>query len=462
MLKLTPSVLAVVLLLQGQVLAARAATPATGDATAARIDALVAPLYKAGDPGATILVVKDGKTVLRKSYGMADVDKGVAMRPEMAMRVGSITKQFTATAILILADEGKLSLSDPIAKYFPDYPAHGKNITIEHLLTHTSGLVNYTSKLAFGLAARRDRTMDQMLAAFKDDPLEFAPGTRYAYTNSGYYLLGAIIEKVSGQPYAKFVAQRIFTPLGMMQTGYEGMEAVPAIPATGHSPSMFGGFGSASPLSMSQAYAAGAIVSTVDDMAKWDAAVSSAKLLKPATWAQAVTPYKLASGKPTTYGYAWQSGKLRGASEMGHGGDIHGFSAYSLRVPEQKLYVVVLTNTDSGLTRPVVVAKKVAAVAIGNPYPDHKAVSVDAITLDAYQGDYTLNETVTRSIRREKDHLEVTRSGRPTMAIHPLGGDRFFSKDTVTEFRFRRNAAGKIDQFILDDNGAEQMHLRIK
>lgn len=464
MLKLTPSCLAVILLLQGPALAARAAPPAVENttATAVRIDALVAPLYKAADPGATILVIKDGKTLLRKSYDMADIDKGTPMRPDMGMRIGSITKQFTATAILILADAGKLSLSDPVTRYFPDYPAQGKNITVEHLLTHTSGLVNYSSKLGFALGRRRDRSMEQMLGTFKDDPLEFAPGTRYAYNNSGYYLLGAIIEKVSGQPYAKFIEQRIFTPLGMMQTGYEGFESRPAVRAAGHTPNMFGGFGSAWALSMSQAYAAGAIVSTVDDMAKWDAAVSSAKLLKPATWAQAMTPYKLANGKLTTYGYAWQTGTVRGASEMGHGGDINGFSAYSLRLPDQKVYVVVMTNTDAGLARPVMVARKAAAIAIGKPYPEYKAVAVAADALDAYQGDYKLNDTVNRTILRDGDHLQVERPGRPNVQIHPLGGDRFFSRDTVTEYRFRRNAAGAIEQFIMDDDGVEQVHVRMK
>ena len=213
---------------------------------------------------------------------------------------------------------------------------------------------------------------------------------------------------------------------------------------------------------MSQAYAAGAVLSTVDDMARWDAAVSSGKLLKASTWAQAFTPYKLADGKSTSYGYGWQMAKVRGALEVGHGGDIHGFSSYALRLPEQKVFVVLLTNTEAGLARPVVVAKKAAAVAIGNPYPDFRPVALAANALDTFAGEYKLNERISRTVRRDKDHLEVVRSGRPTVAIYPLGADRFFARDSVTVYRFGRKADGTIAQLVLDDDGVEQVHPRVK
>ncbi len=452
------------LLLQAAMAAVNAAPSAieANPSIAARIDALVAPHYNAAHPGASLLVIKDGKTVLRKSYGMADVARSVPLQPGMTMRIGSITKQFTSTAILMLADEGKLSLSDPISKYFPDFPAHGKHITIEHLLTHSSGLVNYSRGLGFVLMLGMDKSMVQVIDSFKDEPLEFPPGTRYAYSNSGYFLLGAIIEKVSGQTYAKFLAQRIFTPLGMMQTGYEGFEAVPAVHATGHTTKIWGGYGVARSLSMSQAYAAGALVSTVDDMAKWDAAVSDGKLLKAGTWGKAFTPYKLPSGKTTMYGYGWQMAKLRGAEEIGHGGDITGFSAYALRLPEHKLYVVVLTNADSGMARPVMIAKKAAAAAIGNPYPEHRAVTLNSATLSTYAGQYKLDERISRSVRHKKDHLEVERAGRPTEAIYPMGADRFFSKGSVALYRFDRDATGAVARLVLDDDGIEHVHARVK
>ena len=466
MFKPYPLHLAAALLLQAPISAVYAAPDASisDQAIAGRIDALVAPHYKAGDPGATLLVTRDGKTLLRKSYGMADVGKGIKLEPAAAMRLGSVTKQFTSTAILMLADEGKLSLSDPIVKFLPDYPAHGKKITIEHLLTHTSGAPSYTNSLTFTLLSGREKSVTEVIDSFKDEPLEFEPGTRYAYSNSGYFLLGAIIEKVSRQPYPQFLQQRIFAPLGMTQTGYESPDTVRATPVIGHAGKLWGGFGAASSISMSQVYAAGALVSTVDDMAKWDAAVSSGKLLKAATWKQAFTPYTLADGKSTTYGYGWQMAKVRGAHEIGHGGDINGYSAYTLRLPEKKVYVALLTNADSSVdrVRPVILAKKAAAIAIGNPYPDLRPVALDASTLDLYAGDYKLNERTSRTVKRDQDHLEVVRSGRPALAIYPLGGDRFFSKKSLTIYRFQRNAAGGVAQLVLDDDGVEQVHTKLK
>jgi D-alanyl-D-alanine carboxypeptidase len=461
--KLPPLCLAAALLLLSPIGAVHAAPTASevDPAIAASIDAMAAAHYKADAPGATLLVVKDGKTVLRKAYGMADVANNVRMQAGTAMRVGSMTKQFTSAAILLLADEGKLSLSDPVTKFLPAYPTHGKTITVEHLLTHTSGIVNYTS---MGSISNREKSIAQMIDGFKDEPLEFEPGTRYAYNNSGYFLLGAIIEKVSGQPYAKFLEQRIFTPLGMTQTAYDGYGPVAAPRAAGHIPRMWGGFGPVSDISMSQVYAAGALVSTVDDMAKWDAAVGNGMLLKPETWARAFTPYKLADGKDTGYGYGWAIAKVRGAHEISHGGDINGFSGYALRLPEQQVYVALLTNADSGagLVRPAVVAKKAAAIAIGQPYPDYRPVAVDTGTLDTYAGAYQLNEKTTRTVRRDGDHLQVQRAGRPTLAIYPMGGDRFFTQNALTIFRFDRNAAGAIGQLVLDDDGAEQVHSRVK
>lgn len=436
-----------------------AAAAYTDAALGEHIDAMVGPYYKTGGPGATLLVIKDGKVLLRKVYGLADVRKGVPLQPGSLMRIGSVTKQFTSAAILLLADEGKLTVTDPITKFFPDYPTRGEVITIEHLLTHTSGIANYTAK---GSLSNRNKTVAQMIDSFKNEPLDFAPGTRFAYNNSGYYLLGALIEKVSGQTYAAFLEQRILQPLGMIQTGYEGVGAGAAVRATGHTPNMWGRFGPVSDISMSQVYAAGAMVSTIDDLALWDAAVSSGKVLKSASWTQAATPFKLTAGTSTNYGYGWQTAKVRGADEIGHGGDINGFAAYTLRLPQHKVYVALLTNADSGsgLVRPAVVAKKAAAIAIGNPYPDYRAVALEPGRLKVYTGAYRLDEKTTRIVRSEGDHLQILRAGRPTLALHPLGGDRFFVKDALTVYRFDRNADGTIARLILDDDGVEQVHMR--
>ncbi len=461
MLKLSSLCLAAVLLLQLPFSAAHAAPVAAAidPALAERIDAAIAPYYKADGPGATVIVMRDGQPLLRKAYGMADVAAKVPLRADSALRLGSITKQFTATAILMLADEGKLAVSDPITKFFPDYPTQGKRITVEHLLTHTSGIVSYTSKMSYRDTMARDMGVAQMIDSFKADPLEFAPGTSYNYNNSGYFLLGAIVEKVSGMSYAKFVEQRIFVPLGMANTAYEGFERGPASRAIGHSVAP-GGWEQSPGLSMSQPYAAGALVSTVDDLARWDAAIAAGKLLKPATWQQAFTPYKLADGKSTNYGYGWAVGKLRGSQSIGHGGGINGFSTYAVRLPEHKVYVAVLSNADSGLAQPTMVAHKAAALAIGKPFPEHKPVLLDAKALDAYAGAYKVDDKTGRTVRREQDHLVMQRSGRAPVALYPFAPDSFFVKDGLTLFKFGRNAKGDVAQLTLDDDGVETVNLR--
>ncbi|VXC24867.1 Beta-lactamase-like protein [Massilia sp. 9I] len=410
---------------------------------AGRIDAAIAPYFKADAPGATVIVVKDGKTVLRRAYGMADTSKNIDMTPEMALRIGSLTKQFTATAILMLLEEGKLSLDDDITRHLPDYPTRGKKITIEHLLTHTSGIVSYTSKPGYGAGMAQNLTVAQMIDSFKNDPLDFEPGSQFRYNNSGYFLLGAIIEKVSGQSYASFLEQRIFKPLGMNDTYYEGVGRSKAPVAAGHTRSGTG-FGPAKPLSMTQPYAAGSLVSTVDDLARWDAAVSSGKLLKPASWQRAFTPYRLSDGKPTTYGYGWGISQVQGSAAIGHSGGINGFSTYGLRLPDQKVYVAVLTNSDAGPANPSVVARKAAAIAIGKPYREFTEAKLDAAALDAVAGTYEVEKGVQRVFRRTADGLVTQRTGLPPTPVKAASSTEFFLPGSLDWFEFQRGADGKV------------------
>lgn len=414
-------------------------------ALAASIDAGIARYFKPNEPGATVIVIKDGKTVLRKAYGMADVTRGVPMTPETSLRLGSITKQFTAVAILMLAEEGKLAVTDDITKFFPDYPVQGRNITIEHLLTHTSGIVSYTGKPDFKARSTRDVSVAQMIDYFKHDPLEFEPGTRYNYNNSAYFLLGAVIEKLSGMPYARFLEQRIFVPLAMTQTAYEGYERTPTRRALGHSRGEKGIVASA-PLSMSQPYAAGALVSTVDDLARWHGAISQGKLLKPASWKQAFTPYRLADGSSTHYGYGWEIGTLQGVRSIAHGGGINGFSSYAVALPEQTVFVAVLTNTDSGAFPSTLVALKAAGAAIGKPFPDPVAIKLRASQLDAYTGAYKVDDKTTYLVRREKDALVMLRPGRRTLTLNPTSRSGAFFEHSINRFEFARGADGQVDQ----------------
>ncbi|SFB72801.1 serine hydrolase [Massilia yuzhufengensis] len=427
---------------------------------AGRIDAAIAPMFQPAAPGATVIVVKDGKTVLRRAYGMSDTAKGVKMAPEMALRLGSITKQFTSTGILMLAEEGKLSVDDDITKHLPDYPTRGKKITIAQLLTHTSGIASYTAKPDYRTRMTQDLTVAQMIDSFKDDPLDFEPGSQYRYNNSGYFLLGAIIEKISGQSYASFVEQRIFVPLGMNDTYYEGHGSSKAPVAAGHM-RVESGFGPAHPLSMTQPYAAGSLVSTVDDLARWDAAIRAGRLLKPASWQKAFTPYRLADGKDINYGYGWEVATVQGAPMVGHGGGINGFSTYALRLPEQKVYVAVLTNSDSGPVNPGVVARKAAGIAIGKPHREFREVALQPAALNGLAGAFEVEKGVQRVFRRQGDSLVMQRSGRPPVVVKPLSANEFFIPGTLEYFEFQRNEQGVVTQVLQHYDGGTLVQPRV-
>lgn len=430
------------------------------DGFATLIDATIAPFYKADEPGATIIVMFDGTTVFRQAYGVASIVKQETMTPETTMRLGSISKQFTAVSILMLIEEGKLSLADKIRKFFPDYPVQGSQITVEHLLTHTSGIVSYTDKKDFDANIATELTVSEMIDSFKHDPLEFVPGTAFNYSNSGYFLLGALIEKISGLSYAKFVEQRIFIPLGMNSTCYEGHEVGQQHVAAGHT-HRDGAFVPCDPMSISQAYAAGALVSNVDDMLRWERAVSSCKLISATNWTKAFTPFRLADGSLCKYGYGWEIGTLQQRPMRAHGGGINGFMTFALRLPEDKLFVAVLSNADFGIVDPEYIAHKIGAIAIGKPLADHKEIEVDAEVLDAYSGVYTVNASEQRTFWREGDQLFMLRTGGDITPVHPYSDNGFFIKQTLVHMEFVRDASGAVAKVVLYQHGEANENLRV-
>jgi CubicO group peptidase (beta-lactamase class C family) len=240
--------------------------------------------------------------------------------------------------------------------------------------------------------------------------MQFAPGTQYRYNNSAYVLLGAIIEKASGTSYAAFLEERIFKPLGMKSAAYGSNE--PILPGRTEGYTLEAGAPrNARYLSMTQPYSAGALVASVDDLAAWDAALNTEKLLERAALEKMWTPYRLADGKATGYGYGWAISELRGRPSVEHGGGIFGFSTYALRVPGDRVFVAVLCNSDSPPVEPSFLAKKLAALAVGDPYPERVAVSLDPKQLERYVGVYQIAAGVTRSVSVEDGRLYTQRSG---------------------------------------------------
>ncbi len=424
------------------------------------VEAALAPHFKANEPGATVIVTRDGKPVYRNAFGMADVDAKTPLKPEDVLRLGSLTKQFTAVATLMLVERGKIALSDPITKHLADYPKTGDEVTIEHLLTHTSGIPSYTSSPDYGAGMAKAVTVNEMIARFKDKPLEFKPGSKWQYNNSGYFLLGAIIEKVSGMSYADFVAKEIFIPLGMNDASYEGYERSAKRIVKGYSDATK----PAAPLHMSQPYAAGSLIATVDDLAKWDAAIAAGKLLKPESWKRAFTPYTLTDGSKTTYGYGWGVRPVNGVDAVMHSGGINGFSTFAIHIPQAKVYAAMLFNRGGGSpgsATPGYLTEKIAAIAMGKPYPEFKPVTLDTATLDKHIGIYRIDDKTTRTVTREGNQLFIQRTGGGKGPMLAASANQFYLPNSFTTFTFEADANGETTALVTSQTSGTDKSPRI-
>lgn len=305
----------------------------------------------ADEPGITALVMREGEVVFRGAAGLANIELGVPMQPDHVLRIGSITKQFTAAAILLLQERGELNVADDITQYLPDFLTRGERITIEHLLTHTSGLFNYTDLSDYwrGDLIRTDVSVEELIDLFANRPPRFSPGEEFSYSNSGYVLLGAIIERVSGKAYADFMRDEIFTPLGLDDTQYGGPHIVPRR-ASGYARGRGDEYLNALPISMTHPYATGALVSTVDDLGRWNEALFGGELLSDASVRAMTTVAELDDGSGTEYGYGLYVRMRDGLRVISHSGGIHGFSTSAVWLPDQRVYAVVLSNLENSST----------------------------------------------------------------------------------------------------------------
>ena len=428
--------------------------PAAASKDAAAIDQLFRAAIKPGEPGMAVIVTRKGQVLHRAAYGMANVELGVALQPDHVLRIGSVTKQFTSAAIMMLAEEGKLAVTDPVTKFLPDYPTQGKTITVEHLLTHTSGIQSYTDMPKWRNMFRQDMPLTELIDLFKNEPMQFEPGARWRYNNSGYILLGAIVEKVSGKKYADFVQERIFTPLGMADTRYDVTEQVIQRRAAG-----YGRAGdrivNAQYLSMTQPYAAGALMSTVDDLAKWDAVLTAGRVINADSLARSVASYRLSGGNESGYGYGWSLGRYEGRAVQEHGGGIHGFRSYVLRIPSDGVYVAVLSNIAAAAPSPDMLARQAAAIAIGKPLVNPTPVTLTPEQLDAYVGRYVTLPGARFVVSREGSRLFVQPGDGAKTEMFLAGNDVFFVRDTFRRLAFQRDAAGKYVRLEIDDWGPQ-------
>jgi CubicO group peptidase (beta-lactamase class C family) len=349
--------------------AVRAQTSGSNDEeVSAEVDAYVNGEMRAEKiPGLALAIVRDGKIVKEQGYGLANLELDVAVKPETIFQTGSVGKQFTATAVMMLVEDGKIRLDDPVGKYLSGSPANWNNVTVRNLLTHTSGIPDYesdsvTKKDAAFVNLRNDYTEDELFTKFSGLPLDFPPGSKWSYSNSGYVILGILIHKVTGQFYGDVLQERIFRPLGMTSTRIISEADIILNRAAGYrlvngeiknqewvSPTL-------------NTTADGALYTNVLDMAKWDAALYTEKLLKKGSLDQMWSAVRLNDGKTAPYGFGWDVTEVNGHRLIEHGGAWQGFTTQISRYVDDRFTVLVLTNLDSEHSQPDKIAHNVATL----------------------------------------------------------------------------------------------------
>ncbi|WP_430908982.1 serine hydrolase domain-containing protein [Maribacter sp. 2-571] len=408
-------------------------------------DTLVNPLYEENGPGLVVLVAKEDVIHYRKAFGMADLELQVPMRTDHVFEIGSMTKQFTAVCLLMLKEQGKLTLDDTIGMYLPDYPLAGRKVTLHQLLNHTSGIKSYTEMPGLNVFARQDKTPTELIDHFKNEPMDFEPGTQWHYSNSGYVILGFIIEKVSGMAYADFVRQHIFEPLGMHRSYYGSKTELIPNRASGYMPTK-NGYRNADYLSMSLPYAAGSLMSCVDDMFLWFQAIRKNTLITTESKALAFADTVLPNGKSTHYGYGWQRNEILGTPTVEHGGGIFGYVAQGVYVPESEIYVVVLTNRNGN--SPQNTAIRLAAHAMGTPFPKSgQGISLKKKQLQRWTGTYVFDEGVPHTITMVDGSLYRTVEGEKPSPLFPISQHEFYRKNTFDRYVFEKGDGVKTVRF---------------
>ena len=410
-----------------------------------KIDKILNKEFKSNETGVSALVAKGGKVIYRKAFGKANLELDVNMTPDNVFEVGSITKQFTSVSILMLMEEGKINLEDDITKFIPNYPTKGKKITIHHLLTHTSGIKSYTSMQSFGKVMTIDESPLKFIDFFKNEPMDFEPGEDYRYNNSGYFILGYIVEKASGMSYPKFVSEKIFKKLGMSSSYYGSHTKLIKNRATGYQKN--GEYQNAQYISLTLPYAAGSIMSNVDDMLKWQIAVSKNTLVKKETIDKAFTNYTLNSGKKINYGYGWSLDELNGISTIEHGGAIPGYLSMGVYVPSKDVYVILFSNC--GCKSPSNLAIEIAALASDKPvFKKEDAINLSQDQLNKWVGTYEFENGAIRYVTIKNNQLYSKRKeGRQNLKIYPTSPTSFSFDGRLLAYDFSIENGKKIAVF---------------
>ena len=422
----------------------------------ARIEQVVQSFVRDKQFMGAVLVARGNDVLLDKGYGFANLEWDIPDSPKTKFRLGSITKQFTAASILLLEERGKLNVDDPVKKYMPDAPAAWDKITIFNLLTHTSGIPSFTSFPDYRKLEPFAATPEELVTRFRDKPLDFQPGEKWDYSNSGYVLLGYLIEKISGESYAQFVQDNIFKPLGMVDSGYDSNSAVIEDRASGYAPRE-NGFVNAGYIDMTIPLSAGGLYSTTEDLLRWEQGLFGGKLLSPASLKKMTTPFK------NDYAFGLVVHSVNGHREISHGGGIEGFNTALAYYPDEKLTVVVLGNVNG--SAPQEIATDLHTIAEGGNVvliSERKVVKIDPKIFDGYVGSYQLAPDFILKVSREGDRFMTQASRQGPVEIFPEGDHDFFAKLVNAQITFVTNSQGQATELILHQGGRDQHAPRVE
>ena len=444
---------------------ANAAPPSDAEVLS-KVDAIAADyLTRPSAVGLSIGVARKGQVIVAKGYGLADAEFGVPADKDTMFRIGSVTKQYTAAAIMRLVEQGKISLTDDLAKYIPEFPTQGNTVTIYNLLNHSSGIPSYTDIGEEWVKVQPlELTHEQMLALVKDKPFDFKPGEKWAYNNTAYYMLGMIIEKVSGKTYAEYLQEEFFTPLKLERTRYDSNSELMKNRAQGYSMRQ-GKLVNDKPLGMSQPYAAGSLISTGEDLVKWSMALTSGKVVKPESYKMMTTPFITLDGENTHYGFGLGIDDWEGRRCIRHGGGIMGFNSMLMWLPEEDVHIAVISNGEplpSGR-----IANEIARAAMGIEKVAAKNEPITPDVMTKIVGNYRM-EQIGMDVKIWEDDgkamLQASGEGQGAFAIQWQGPD----VNSGNEFRASFDTEVKMvfaddgQSFTLFQGGGQAVANRVK
>ena len=444
-----------------------AQTPDANQDIVRKINEYMEALVKAGKFNGSLLIARDGKVLVSRGYGMSNFELDVPNSPQTKFRIGSITKAFTAMAIMLLQQQEKLSVQDSICKYVSECPAGWQPITLHHLLSHTSGLAKHDKAGDYLKTAMMPMSVMQLIDSFKNKPADFKPGEKFDYNNNGYILLGYVIEKASGQSYEAFLRQNIFVPLGMINTGYDLHDPVIKNRAAGYvrpDDRVGGALMNAVYTDQSQPFSAGALYSTTEDLLRLDQALHANNLLSHKTQEAMFTPAFGQYGPALNYGYGWFVNQQFNRRATSHPGGVPGFTSMITRFSDDKVVIILLGNLEN--SQVIRANRDLAAIMFGEKYEisrERVSIKIDPKVLPAYVGDYEDRPGRITSILIENDTVSLKLPGLPAgIPLLAESETQFFHPVQDIQIAFVKNANGQVVEMTVRINGREVHAKKIK